>query len=182
MSFQLAFNTTDYNQGKSILVQDSSSDWGSAPANIVSVTFTITSLYNGVVLDPNPMTVVILDSTESFSQGFQYEITSYDFGFDDTSTVPDSIYNIVMTIQDINGTLGGPTNTYTSDEVVYYNAEFLRDNFIASQAVYIDSVYNKDMDYANWLDFLVTSIEANATSGNSTAIFYLFDIFDRLSS
>jgi len=87
-----------------------------------------------------------------------------------------------MTIQDVGGTLAGATNTYTSDEVVYYNAEFLRDNFIASQASYIDSVYNKDMDYANWLDFLVTSIEANAVSGNSSAIYYLFDIFDRLSS
>ena len=182
MSFQLGFITSDYNQGKSILIKDASTDWADVPGGIVSVTFAFTSLYSNVVLVPSTIDVTILVGTSPFEEGFQYEVTSVDLGFDAEDTIPDGIYDIVMTISDPGGTVSGDNNTYESDEVVYYNAQFVRDNFIASKASYLDSVYNKDMDYANWLDFLITSIEANANNGNSSAIYYIFDIFNRLSA
>jgi hypothetical protein len=106
--------------------------------------------------------------------GFQHEIKNTDLGFASTDTIPDGVYHIVMTVT-------GTADTYTSDEVVYYNATAVRDNFISEKASYIDDVNQKDMDYANWLDFLVTSIESNALSGNSSAVYYTLDIFSRLS-
>lgn len=169
MAFSLAFTTSDYDQGKSIMIIDAST--GTFPA-ISAVTYTITSLYTGTVLVPSTATKTI---TATLAAGFQHEIKNTDLGFASTDTIPDSIYHIVMTCT-------GTSDTYTSDEVVYYNARLIRDNFISEKASYIDDVYNKDMEYANWLDFLVTSIEANAGSGNSSAIYYLFDIFTRLST
>jgi hypothetical protein len=181
MAFDLSFTTSDYNVGQSILITDSSTDWASAPAAITSVTFTITSLYTGTVLTPTPFTKVVLVGVEAFAAGFQHEITSTELGF--VGTVPDSIYRIVMTLQQAGVPIvAGAGNTYTSDEVMYYNAKHTRDHFISTKATYIDDVHNQDMDYANWLDFLITSIESNGVVGNSSAIYYIFDIFDRLDT
>jgi hypothetical protein len=124
----------------------------------------------------------VLVSTTAFAESFSYEITAVDLGFGSGDTIPDSIYNIVMTINDIGGVIAGAGNTYTSNEVVYYNAMYVRDNFIATKAAYLDTVYNKDMDYANWLDFLITSIESNAVVGNTSAIYYIFDIIKRIDT
>lgn len=168
MAFVLKFVTEDYDQGKSIMIIDAST--GSFPA-ISAVTYTITSLYAGTVLTP---TTAVKTITVSLVAGFQHEITNTDLGFASTDTIPNGVYHIVMTVT-------GTADTYTSDEVVYYDAIAIRDNFISEKASYIDDVYNKDMDYANWLDFLVTSIESNALSGNSSAVYYVFDVFDRLS-
>lgn len=181
MAFDLTFSTSDYNQGKSILIQDESTDWATVPAAVTSVTFTITSLYEGVILSPETCSKTVLVGTIAFEEGFSYDITNVDMGFSSTDTIPDSIYNIIMTINNVSGVIVGAGNTYTSNEVVYYNAMYTRDNFIATKAAYIDKVYNKDMDYANWLDFLVTGIESNAVVGNTSAIYYIFDIFKRLN-
>lgn len=181
MAFDLAFSTEDYNQGMSILIVDESTDWGNVPGGVVSVTFTITSLYSGTVMNPATFTKTVLTSTTAFEEGFQYEITAGELGFTYNEPIPDSIYTIVMVINDINGPIAGAGNTYTSNEVVYYNAMYTRDNFIANKAAYIDDVYAKDMDYANWLDFLVVGIESNAVVGNTSAIYYIFDIFQRLN-
>jgi len=180
MAFVLSFVTSDYDQGKSILIQDASTDWANVPAGVVSATFTITSLYSGTVLSPATATKTIVVGVVPFTAGFQYEIKNTDLAFSVADTIKDSVYRIKMEISDVGGVIAGAGNTYTSDEVVYYNAIMTRDVFIATKAAYIDDVYNKDMDYANWLDFLVTSIEANSISGNSSAVYYNFDIFDRL--
>jgi hypothetical protein len=169
MSFQLKFTTQDYNQGKSILIVDAST--GTFPA-ISAATYTITSLYSGTVLSPSTAVKTI---TATLVAGFQHEITNVDLGFNADDTIPDSVYNIVMTVT-------GTADTYTSEEVVYYNAKYTRDNFIASKAAYIDNVNDQDMEYANWLDFLITSIESNSIVGNSSAIYYVFDIFRRLNN
>jgi len=182
MAFDLLFSTEDYNQGESILINDESTDWANVPAGVLSASFSITSMYDGVVLDPTPFTKTVLVSTTPFVEGFSYEITAVELGFGSGETIPDSIYTIVMTINDVGGVIVGAGNTHTSNEVVYYNAMYTRDNFIATKAAYLDEVYNKDMDYANWLDFLVTSIESNAVVGNTSAIFYIFDIFERLDT
>jgi hypothetical protein len=182
MAFDLAFSTTDYNQGQSILINDESTDWANVPGGLVSVKFSITSLYDGVVLSVSPVVKTVLVGTTPFVEGFSYEITAVELGFGSGDTISDSIYNIVMTINDAGGVVVGSGNTYTSNEVVYYNAMYTRDNFIATKAAYLDEVYNKDMDYANWLDFLVTSIESNAVVGNTSAIFYIFDVFLRLDT
>jgi hypothetical protein len=188
MAFALSFYTQDYNQGKSILIIDSSTGWASVPAGITSVTFTITSLYTGAVLYPTSpvvktFAVGILPLGTPFVEGFQYEITAEDlFGSGYSGTVYDSIYHIKMNISNVGGIIGGLGNTHTSDEVFYYNAELTRDAFIAEKASYTDNIYDQDMDYANWLDFLVTSIESNTMYGNTSAIYYTFDIFTRLNS
>lgn len=72
-------------------------------------------------------------------------------------------------------------DTVTSSEVVYFNATKLRDDFIAELASYNTTLNNKQMEYANWLDFLVTGIEANAILGNSSAIYFIFDTFNSIS-
>jgi hypothetical protein len=169
MPFVLAFSTHDYDQGKSIMIEDAST--GAFPA-ITAVTYTITSLYTGTILTP---TTAVKTFTAALAAGFQHEIKNTDLGFAADDTIPDSIYNIVMTCT-------GTTDTFTSEEVVYYNALFTRDNFISAKAAYIDDVNNKDMEYANWLDFLITSIEANAIKGNSSAIYYILNIFKRLNN
>lgn len=172
-SFSLAFTSTDYNQGKSIMIIDASTgDFPSAPV-ITAITYTITSLYVGTVLAPTTATKTF---TATLAAGFQHEITNVDLGFASTDTIPDSVYKIIATCT------GGASETYTSEEVVYYNARVVRDTFISDRAAYIDDVHNQDMDYANWLDFLITSIEANAVSGNGSALYYIFDIFGRLSA
>lgn len=182
MAFALKFSTNDYNQGKSLLINDESTDWANVPGGILSARFTITSLYTGVVLSVSPVVKTVLVGTTPFVEGFSYEITNIDLGFSATDTISDSIYQIVMNILDVGGVVVGSANTYTSNEVVYYNAMYTRDNFIATKAAYLDTVYNKDMDYANWLDFLVTGIESNAVVGNTSAIYYTFDIFKRLDT
>jgi hypothetical protein len=182
MAFQLQFSTTDYNQGKSLLINDESTDWANVPGSILSASFTITSLYTGVVLSTSPTIITILVSVVPFVEGFSYEIKNTDLGFGVTDTIEDSIYQIVMNINDAGGVVVGSGNTYTSNEVVYYNAMYTRDNFIATKAAYLDTVYNKDMDYANWLDFLVTGIESNAIVGNTSAIYYIFDIMKRIDT
>jgi len=169
MAFSLAFTTTDYDQGKSILIEDAST--GTPWPTLTAATFTITSLYTGTVL---PVSPVVKTYTQTIAAGFSLELKNTDLGFAIDDTIPDSVYNIVMTVT-------GSADTYTSEEVVYYNAMYTRDNFISTKAAYIDDVYNKDQDYANWLDFLITAIESNAVSGNSSAIYYIFDIFGRLN-
>jgi hypothetical protein len=169
MAFELKFTTHDYDQGKSIMIVDASTDVFPV---ISEVTYTITSLYDGVVLNPSPATKTIVTV---LAAGFQHEITNVDLGFGATETIPDGVYHIVMDNPDT-------ADTYTSDEVVYYNALYTRDLFISSKASYIDDVYNKDMEYANWLDFLITSIESNTIKGNSSAVYFIFDIFSRLNS
>lgn len=168
MAFSLAFTTTDYDQGKSILVQDAST--GTPFPTVTASRLVVTSLYSGVTL-----AATTIDYAGAIVSGFSLEIKNTDLGFAATDTIPDSVYRIVMTVT-------GSADTYTNDEVVYYNACYTRDNFIATKAAYIDDVYNKDQDYANWLDMLVTGIEANAISGNSSAVYYIFDVFDRLDS
>jgi hypothetical protein len=169
MAFTLLFTTTDHNNGKSLLIEDAST--GTPFPTLTAATFVITSLYNGVVLTGTTITKTF---TQTIASGFSLEIKNTDLGFADSDTIPDSIYNIAMSVT-------GSSDTYTSQEVVYYNAKYTRDNFIAEKAAYIDDVYNKDIDYANWLDFLVTSIEANSVSGNSSAIYYIMDIFGKLN-
>jgi len=166
MAFSLALTTTDYDQGKSILVQDAST--GTPFPGMATYTLAVTSLYTGVTLSTVTLSGGVLAS------GFSIEVKNTDLGFAATDTIPDSVYRMVLTFN--------TTETYTTDEVVYYNACYTRDNFIATKAAYIDNVYNKDQDYANWLDVLVTGIEANAISGNSSAVYYIFDIFSRLNS
>ena len=166
MAFSLAFTTTDYDQGKSILVQDAST--GAPFPAMATYTLAITSLYSGVTL----ATVTL--SGGALTSGFSIEVKNTDLGFPVDDPIPDSIYEIILTFN--------TTETYTSEEVVYYNACYTRDNFIATKAAYLDEVYNKDQDYANWLDILITGIEANAINGNSSAVYYIFDVFSRLNS
>lgn len=177
MAFDLAFSTQDYDQGKSILIIDDSSDWVNVPT-VDSVTFTITSLYDGVVLDEE---VIVPIATVLFESGFQYEIKNTDLGLSISDTISDSIYRITMDLYNLGSQVAGSGNTYTSDEIVYYNAKEIRDSFLAEIASYIDDVTNKQIEYANWLDFLIVSIEANAQYGNSSAIYYIFDIFKNIS-
>jgi hypothetical protein len=181
MAFQLKFSTSDYNQGKSLLIQDESTEWSSAPGSIVSVTFTITSLYTGTVLPITPVIKTVLIATVPFEEAFEYEIINVDLGFNSSDTIKDSVYNIIMTLNNSGGAITGAGNTWTSNEVWYFNAMYTRDKFVSEKAAYIDSVYNKDMEYANWLDFLVTGIESNAVTGNTSAIYYIYDIFSRLN-
>jgi hypothetical protein len=166
MAFSLAFSTTDYDQGKSILIQDAST--GSPFPAMATYTLTVESKYSGVTL------ALVTLSGGVLASGFSIEVKNTDLGFAATDTIPDSVYEMILTFN--------TSETYTSEEVVYYNAMYTRDSFIASKAAYIDDVYNKDQDYANWLDFLVTSIESNAVVGNSSAIYYVFDIFSRLNT
>lgn len=166
MAFTLAFTTHDYDQGKSILVEDAST--GTPFPGMASYTLEITSLYSGVTLATVTLAGGVLAS------GFSIEVKNTDLGFAVTDTIPDSVYEMVLTFN--------TAETYTSNEVVYYNALNIRDSFIAGKASYIDDVYNKDMEYANWLDFLITSIESNTTNGNSSAVYYILDVFKRLSS
>jgi hypothetical protein len=168
MAFVLQFSTVDHNQGMSILIEDAST--GTPFPTLTAATFVITSLYSGTVITGTTVTKTF---TQTIASGFSLEITNTDLGFASADPIPDSIYHIIMTVT-------GSTDTYTSDEVVYYNAKYVRDNFISEKAAYIDDVYSKDIDYANWLDFLITSIEANTVSGNSSAIYYIFNVFHNL--
>ena len=177
MAFALAFTTQDYDQGKSILIIDNSTDWANVPT-VDSVTFTITSLYDGVDIDEEIIVPII---TTAFEEGFQYEIKNTDLGLSSSDTIDDSIYRITMDLYNLGVQLSGTGNTHTSDEIVYYNAKEVRDSFLAEIAAYINDVTNKEIEYANWLDFLITSIEANAQYGNSSAIYYIFDIFQNIS-
>jgi hypothetical protein len=86
-----------------------------------------------------------------------------------------------MDLYNLGVQVAGAGNTYTSNEVFYYDAMNLRDTFIAELAAYDTDLNNKQIEYSNWLDFLVTSIESNTTFGNSSAIYYLFDTFTNLS-
>lgn len=183
MAFDLAFTTQDYDQGKSILIVDASTDWASVPA-VDSVTFTISSMYSEVVLGTTPnfnVTVTVPIGTTAFAEGFQYEIKNTDFGFSSTEIIYNSIYTIKMDLYNLGVQVAGAGNTYTSNEVFYYDAMNLRDTFIAELAAYDTDLNNKQIEYSNWLDFLVTSIESNTTFGNSSAIYYLFDTFTNLS-
>jgi len=166
MAFVLAFTTSDYDQGKSIMVTDAST--GTPFPAMATYTLAVTSLYSGVTLATVTLAGGVLAS------GFTIEVKNTDLGFAADDTIPDSVYRMVLTFN--------TTETYTSDEVVYYNACYTRDNYIATKASYLDEVYNKDQDYANWLDVLVTGIEANAISGNSSAVYYILDVFSRLNS
>jgi hypothetical protein len=178
MAFSLAFTTVDHNQGKSILINDASTDWASIVdlGDITHVTFTISSLYAGTVMTPVSITVLV--GATAFADGFSYEITNVQLGMPAASPIENSIYRIVMDVYDH----AVKEHTFTSDEVFAYNCYTIRDEFIAEKATYIDSIYSKDMDYANWLDFLMVTIESNTLYGNSSAIYYVFDIFDRLST
>ena len=178
MSFTLAFTTQDYDQGKSILIIDNSTDWANVPT-VDSVTFTVLSLYDGVVMDEE---ITVPVSTTLFEEGFQYEIKNTDLGLSSSDTIDDSIYRITMDLYNVGSQLIGSGNTWTSDEIVYYNAKEVRDSFLAEIAAYVDDVTNKEIEYANWLDFLITSIEANAQYGNSSAIYYILDVFSNISS
>jgi hypothetical protein len=180
MAFSLAFTTTDYDQGRSIIINDASTDWANVPVGVVSATFSFTSLYTGVTLTPVPLVITVPIGTEPFVAGFSYEIKNTQLGFAATDTIPDSIYRIKMEISNGGGIIPGAGNTYTSEEVCYYNALAVRNKYIAEVASYVDKVYTKQQEYANWLDFLCTSIEANALTGNSSGIYYTFDIFSRL--
>lgn len=168
MAFVLQFTTSDYDQGKSIMVTDAST--GTPFPTVTASRLVVTSLYSGVTL-----AATTINYAGAIVSGFTLEIKNTDLGFGATETIPDSVYRIVMTVT-------GSADTYTSDEVVYYNACYTRDNYIATKATYIDEIYNKDQDYANWLDVLVTGIEANAIAGNSSAVYYILDVFSRLNS
>jgi len=180
MAFELEFLTEDYDEGKSILIIDNSTDWANVPA-VDSVTFTISSLYSGVVIGTTPLftaTITVPIGVTPFIEGFQYEITGAQiFGSGYTSTIPNGIYSIKM---DLYNT-GVLVDTVTSNEVFYYDAMALRDAFIAELASYNTNLTNKQMEYANWLDFLVTAIESNAILGNSSAIYFIFDAFNNIS-
>jgi hypothetical protein len=180
MAFSLAFVTVDHNQGKSILINDASTDWASIAdlGDITGVVFTITSLYTGTVMSPATASISVPVGTTAFADGFSYEITNVQLGMSAASPIENSIYRIKMDVYDT------PVieHTFTSDEVFAYNCYTIRDEFIAEKATYIDSVYSKDMDYGNWLDFLIVTIESNTLYGNSSAIYYCFDIFDRLAT
>jgi len=172
--FTLGFTTTDYNTGKSLLIIDASDEWSAAPIGVTAMVFTITSLYTGTVLPVTPYVKTVLVGTVPFQQGWQVELTANELGFTGSdTTVPDSIYRIAMT-------LVGAANTYTSEEVVYYNAKAIRDTYVAEEASLLCDIYAKEIDYANWLDFLIVNIEANSVAGNSSAIYWVFDIFKRL--
>lgn len=180
MAFELAFTTEDYDEGKSLLIVDACTDWASVPA-VDSVTFTISSMYSEVVIGDDPLytaTVTVPIATVAFEEGFQYELTGaqiFGVGYDDT--IPNSIYTIKMDLY--NG--AALVDSFTSNEVLYYDAMSLRDLFIAELASYDTNLTNKQMEYANWLDFLVTAIEANAILGNSSAIYFIFDAFNNIS-
>lgn len=180
MAFELAFTTEDYNEGKSLLIVDACTDWASVPA-VDSVTFTISSMYSEVVIGDDPLytaTVTVPIATVAFEEGFQYELTGaqiFGVGYDDT--IPNSIYTIKMDLY--NG--ASLEDTVTQNEVFYYDAMVLRDSFIAELAAYDTDLTNKQMEYANWLDFLVTGIEANATFGNTSAIYFIYDTFNNIS-
>jgi hypothetical protein len=174
MAFSLGFTTTDYNDGKSLLILDASTEWSAAPIGVTAMVFTITSLYTGTVLPVTPYIKTVLVSSVPFQQNWQVEITAYELGFTSAdATVPDSIYSITMT-------LVGNTATYTSEEVVYYNTKNFRDMYVAEHASFLCKVYGPEIDYSNWLDFLVVNIEANSVAGNSSAIYWIFDIMKRL--
>jgi len=185
MAFDLKFTTTDYNQGKSILITDLSTDWANVPA-VDSVTFTISSMYSSVVVGVSPtysVTITVPIGTTPFAEDFQYEITGTQlFGTGYISTIPNSIYTITMDLYNGGIKVTGTDNTYTSNEVFYYDALYVRDKFISELASYDSNITNKQMEYANWLDFLILTIESNTTVGNSSAIYYVFDTFTNLSS
>lgn len=178
MAFELSFLTEDYDEGKSILIIDNSTDWASVAA-VDSVTFTISSMYSGVVIGTTPLyTATVTVPIGTFVEGFQYEITGAQiFGSGYISSIPNGIYTIKMDLY--NG--AALVDSFTSNEVLYYDAMALRDSFIAELASYDTNLSNKQMEYANWLDFLVTSIESNAVLGNSSAIYYTFDTFNNIS-
>jgi len=180
MAFALAFTTADYDQGRSILINDASTDWANVPAGVVSATFSFTSLYDGVTLSPVPRVITILVGVEPFIAGFSYEITNVALGLNAADPIPDSIYQIKMQISNGGGIIAGPGNIFTSDEVCYFNSIAFRSKYIAEIAK-CTKVYNKNQEYANWLDFLVTSIESNAMTGNSSGIYLAYDVFPSLN-
>jgi hypothetical protein len=165
------------------MVYDNSTDWASQLTVVVNVRFTITSLYDGADLTTTPTVIDIpIDGViVTFEEGFEYEITAaqlYGLGF--TGTVKDSIYRIAMTLYDVGGVIATVGYNFTSDEVFYFNAQTVLDEYVAGKASYIDTMDWEDKDYANWLDTLITTIESNTRFGNSSAIYYVFDIFSRL--
>jgi hypothetical protein len=186
MAFLLGFTTEAYNQGKSILIEDDSAYWNDQVNTITQVVFTITSLYSDAELTTDPV-VVTFDTSEDgneFEVGFQYEITAQDlFGDSYVGTVKDSIYHIEMALY-----ISGPTEltddgySYESDEVFYYNLMGFRDTYVATNLSYKDNIYERKIHHTNWLDFLVTTVESNTTYGNTSAIYYIFDVEERLSS
>lgn len=181
MAWELSFTTEDYNEGKSILVKDNCTDWASVPT-VDSVTFTITSMYSEVLVGTSPSytaTVTVPIGTVAFAEDFEYELTGVQlFGAGYDETIPNSIYTITMDIY--NG--ASLEDTVTSNEVFYYDAMYLRDSFIAELASYDTDLTNKQMEYANWLDFLVTGIESNAVFGNTSAIYFIYDTLSSISS
>lgn len=184
MAFVLGFTTTDADQGQTILVQDNSTDWSGQGETVVTVRLTIQSLYTGVDLTTSTVTKdITIAGAVTFEEGFEYEINAVDlFGASYDTSIPNSIYRITMTLYNVGGVISTSGYSYTSDEVYAYDAYAVRNTYISEKATYIDNVYAKDMDYANWLDFLIVSIEANTDYGNSSAIYYIFDIFKRLTS
>lgn len=183
MAFNLGFTTSDYDQGKSIMIYDNSTDWASQSETVVTVRFEITSLYSGVVFTPSTKTIdIAIDGViVKFEEGFQYEITGPElFGLGYTDTVKDSIYRIKMSLFNGSGEILTSGYNYTSEEVFYFNAQRILDEYFARKANYIDDLDWEDKDYANWLDTLITTIESNTRFGNSSAIYYVFDIFANL--
>ena len=179
MAFNLAFTTEDYNQGKSMLIIDASSNWANVPT-VDSVKFVITSLYDGVEIDPAVEVEVGIETT-AFEEGFQYEITNVDLFGSDASSIPNCIFNIEMTLY--NGGVEITTDgcSYTSSEVFYYNIMNMRDSYVAEVASYARVLTSKEQEYANWLDFLVLTVESNSSNSNSSAIYYVFDTYTNLN-
>lgn len=181
MAFSLAYTVDDHNDGYSLLVEDASTDWPSMSKVVTSIEITLESLYSGVTLAPITITINPADPGKAFVQGFQYELTSTQI-FGSAILIPDSNYKMEMVLFDAGGEIVDAGYNYDSEEIYYYNLLNIRDNFIAEKASYIDDVYNKDMDYANWLDFLVLTVESNTFYGSTSAIYYVFDIEERLNS
>jgi len=182
MAFLLGFTTTDYDEGKSILIEDNSTDWASMSKTVTQVRFTITSLYSGVTLTTTPVVKdIAIGGLVTFAEGFSYEITNINlFGAGSSDPVSDSIYHIEMTLYDVGGEIADAGYAYSSSEVYYFNALALLDDYLARKAAYVDTIDFEDQEYANWLDFLISTIESNTRKGNSSAIYYCFDTFKNL--
>lgn len=182
MAFELGFTTTDYDQGKSILVVDNSSDWSSMNKTVLTVRLTITSLYDKVELTTTSVVKdIVITGTVVFEEGFEYEITGVDlFGANYDETIPNCIFQIAMTLYDAGGEITDTGYDSTSSEVFYYDALDTLDQYVARKAAYIDDINNSEKDMAIWLDFLITGIESNIRKGNTSAIYYIFDTFSAL--
>ena len=182
MAFELGFTTTDYDQGKSILVVDNSSDWASMSKTVLTVRLTITSLYSEVDLTTTPVVKdITIAGLVTFAEGFEYEITGVDlFGTGYDEVIPNNIHQIAMTLYDVGGLITDTGYDYTSSEVYYYDALDTLDQYVARKAAYIDDINNSDKDMAIWLDFLISGIESNTRKGNTSAIYYIFDTFSAL--